>query len=125
MFKHIKYIYFAKKYYFPLRIGWFFLFFSFWGFWVDLTTACLYFFYFFQQGLCLSMFAKSGGVRGNKIAEVSPPSDSSAPCRRSRSTYTPLEQQVMELKQQHKDALLAVECGYKYRFFGEDAEVGT
>uniref|UniRef100_A0A3Q2Q199 DNA mismatch repair protein MSH3 n=1 Tax=Fundulus heteroclitus TaxID=8078 RepID=A0A3Q2Q199_FUNHE len=44
---------------------------------------------------------------------------------RSRSTYTPLEQQVMELKQQHKDALLAVECGYKYRFFGEDAEIAA
>lgn len=37
--------------------------------------------------------------------------------------YTPLEQQVIQLKEQHKDALLAVECGYKYRFFGEDAEV--
>ncbi|XP_015245692.1 PREDICTED: DNA mismatch repair protein Msh3 [Cyprinodon variegatus] len=77
------------------------------------------------SGLCLSLFAKSGGLRGNKVAEVSPPSDSSAPCRRSRSTYTPLEQQVMELKQQHKDALLAVECGYKYRFFGEDAEIAA
>lgn len=37
--------------------------------------------------------------------------------------YTPLEQQVIQLKEQHKDALLAVECGYKYRFFGDDAEV--
>lgn len=32
---------------------------------------------------------------------------------------------MIQLKQQHKDALLAVECGYKYRFFGEDAEVRT
>lgn len=30
---------------------------------------------------------------------------------------------MIQLKQQHEDALLAVECGYKYRFFGEDAEV--
>lgn len=37
--------------------------------------------------------------------------------------YTPLEQQVIQLKEQHKDVLLAVECGYKYRFFGDDAEV--
>uniref|UniRef100_A0A4W6C4U5 DNA mismatch repair protein MSH3 n=1 Tax=Lates calcarifer TaxID=8187 RepID=A0A4W6C4U5_LATCA len=50
---------------------------------------------------------------------------SSAPSRRSKSIYTPLEQQVIELKQQHKDALLAVECGYKYRFFGEDAEIAA
>lgn len=27
------------------------------------------------------------------------------------------------MKQQQKDAILCVECGYKYRFFGEDAEV--
>ena len=37
--------------------------------------------------------------------------------------YTPLEQQFMEIKEKHPDCLLFVECGYKYRFFGEDAEV--
>ncbi|MEQ2277224.1 hypothetical protein XENORESO_021981, partial [Xenotaenia resolanae] len=79
-----------------------------------------------NQGLCLSKFTKTGGRQGGgKAAEVSPPSDSSATCRRSRSMYTPLEHQVMELKQQHRDALLAVECGYKYRFFGEDAEIAA
>lgn len=51
-----------------------------------------------------------------------------AKSRRSKNVhaslgYTPLEQQVIQLKEQHKDALLAVECGYKYRFFGDDAEV--
>uniref|UniRef100_A0A3P9P9L1 DNA mismatch repair protein MSH3 n=1 Tax=Poecilia reticulata TaxID=8081 RepID=A0A3P9P9L1_POERE len=76
-----------------------------------------------NQGFCLSKITKSGGMEGGKAAES--PSDSSAPCRRSRSTYTPLEQQVMELKQQHRDVLLAVECGYKYRFFGEDAEIAA
>lgn len=45
------------------------------------------------------------------------------PNRRTKSIYTPLEQQFMEIKEQHKDAILCVECGYKYRFFGEDAEV--
>uniref|UniRef100_A0A8C9ZTC5 DNA mismatch repair protein MSH3 n=1 Tax=Sander lucioperca TaxID=283035 RepID=A0A8C9ZTC5_SANLU len=58
-------------------------------------------------------------------AEQSPPLDSSATSGHSKSIYTPLEQQVIQLKQQHKDALLAVECGYKYRFFGEDAEVAA
>ncbi|XP_005795118.2 DNA mismatch repair protein Msh3 isoform X1 [Xiphophorus maculatus] len=76
-----------------------------------------------NQGFCLSKITKSGGGEGGKVAES--PSDSSAPCRRSRSTYTPLEQQVLELKQQQKDVLLAVECGYKYRFFGEDAEIAA
>ncbi|XP_076005669.1 DNA mismatch repair protein Msh3 isoform X2 [Genypterus blacodes] len=69
--------------------------------------------------------SRGGGRGGGRGVELSPPSESSAPCRRSKSAYTPLEQQVVQLKQQHKDALLAVECGYKYRFFGEDAEIAA
>ncbi|XP_037634304.1 DNA mismatch repair protein Msh3 isoform X2 [Sebastes umbrosus] len=83
-----------------------------------------------KQGFHFSQFAKSGGGgggrRGGRGAEPSPPpSDSSNPSRRTKSVYTPLEQQVIQLKQQHTDALLAVECGYKYRFFGEDAEIAA
>ncbi|XP_026199618.1 DNA mismatch repair protein Msh3 isoform X2 [Anabas testudineus] len=74
-----------------------------------------------KQGLHFAQFAKSGG----RSAELSPPSDSGVPSRRSKSIYTPLEQQVIQLKQQHRDVLLAVECGYKYRFFGEDAEIAA
>ena len=37
--------------------------------------------------------------------------------------YTPLEQQFIELRDQYPTVLLLVECGYKYRFFGEDAKV--
>lgn len=69
------------------------------------------------QGFFFSQFAKSDG--GDKAKESNPRTES----KRVKSVYTPLEQQVIQLKQQHKDALLAVECGYKYRFFGEDAEV--
>ncbi|OIW12510.1 hypothetical protein TanjilG_04674 [Lupinus angustifolius] len=36
--------------------------------------------------------------------------------------YTPLQQQVVELKRNYRDVLLMVEVGYRYRFFGEDAE---
>lgn len=76
-------------------------------------------------GFCFSQVAKSRGEGrrkggGAKPKETKPGSDP----RRVKSVYTPLEQQIIQLKQQHKDALLAVECGYKYRFFGEDAEVG-
>ncbi|XP_031216322.1 DNA mismatch repair protein Msh3 isoform X2 [Mastomys coucha] len=45
--------------------------------------------------------------------------------KRSKSVYTPLELQYIDMKQQHKDAVLCVECGYKYRFFGEDAEIAA
>ena len=37
--------------------------------------------------------------------------------------YTPLEQQVVALKAKHPNTVLFIECGYKYRFFGDDAEV--
>lgn len=43
--------------------------------------------------------------------------------KRTKSIYTPLELQFLEMKNQYKDVILCVECGYKYRFFGEDAEV--
>ncbi|XP_061527988.1 DNA mismatch repair protein Msh3 isoform X1 [Phycodurus eques] len=82
-----------------------------------------------NQTFCISQFAKPAG-RGRQCAEgrateVSLPSENSALCRRTKSAYTPLEQQVIQLKKQHKDVLLAVECGYKYRFFGDDAEIAA
>ncbi|XP_055968438.1 DNA mismatch repair protein Msh3 [Sorex fumeus] len=51
--------------------------------------------------------------------------DPKPPNKRTKSVYTPLELQYMEMKQQQKDAILCVECGYKYRFFGEDAEIAA
>ncbi|MCO5591882.1 hypothetical protein L7F22_045875 [Adiantum nelumboides] len=42
-----------------------------------------------------------------------------------KSDYTPLEQQVVELKAKYKDVLLMVEVGYRYRMFGEDAEIAA
>ncbi|CAG0916739.1 unnamed protein product [Notodromas monacha] len=42
---------------------------------------------------------------------------------RQRDERTPLEKQVAEIKSEHPDVLLFVECGYRYRFFGEDAEI--
>ncbi len=37
--------------------------------------------------------------------------------------YTPLEQQYLAIKKSNPDLILMVEHGYRYRFFGEDAEV--
>src|SRR3989338_36840 len=39
--------------------------------------------------------------------------------------HTPLEKQVLELKSQNPGTLLMIECGYKYQFFGEDAEIAA
>lgn len=50
-------------------------------------------------------------------------SRSSAGTDQKGTKYTPLEQQFLDIKAQYPDAVLFVECGYKYRLFGEDAEV--
>ncbi|GAB2227698.1 hypothetical protein Droror1_Dr00009525 [Drosera rotundifolia] len=39
--------------------------------------------------------------------------------------YTPLEKQVLELKSKNPDVVLMVEVGYRYRFFGKDAEIAA
>ena len=38
--------------------------------------------------------------------------------------FTQLEQQVIEIKKKYPEVVLFVECGYRFRFFGKDAEVG-
>lgn len=42
-----------------------------------------------------------------------------------RVKLTPMEQQVSDLKAQHPGVLLLVECGYRYRFFGDDALIAA
>ncbi|SAL98616.1 hypothetical protein [Absidia glauca] len=55
----------------------------------------------------------------------------SSPSRRKpqpsspNTKYTPLEQQVVDLKQKYPGVLLVIEVGYKFRFFGEDAKVAS
>jgi DNA mismatch repair protein MSH3 len=36
---------------------------------------------------------------------------------------TPLEQQIVALKEKNPELLLVVECGYKFQLFGEDADI--
>ncbi|XP_071506743.1 DNA mismatch repair protein Msh3-like [Diadema antillarum] len=43
----------------------------------------------------------------------------------AKSSLTPLEQQFVKIKENYQDAVLFVECGYRYRFFGEDAEIAA
>ncbi|BBM97575.1 DNA mismatch repair protein MSH3 [Marchantia polymorpha subsp. ruderalis] len=42
-----------------------------------------------------------------------------------KEKYTPLEVQVAELKAKYPDVMLMVEVGYRYRFFGNDAETAA
>ncbi|THU92169.1 hypothetical protein K435DRAFT_672535 [Dendrothele bispora CBS 962.96] len=43
----------------------------------------------------------------------------------SGQSYTPLEKQIIKLKEENPGTLLMVEVGYKYKFYGEDAKVAA
>ena len=45
--------------------------------------------------------------------------------KKGKDKLTPLEKQVLAIKQKHPDTLLIVEVGYKFRFFGEDARAAA
>ncbi|KAM7273537.1 hypothetical protein ACFE04_028201 [Oxalis oulophora] len=47
------------------------------------------------------------------------------PATSSSAKYTPLEQQVIDLKNKYPDVVLMIEVGYRYRFFGQDAEIAA
>ena len=66
---------------------------------------------------------KSSDLSSSKSKIKSPTMPSKTINPKTKSQYTPLELQFIDLKAKYSDAVLFVECGYKYRFFGEDAEV--
>lgn len=45
--------------------------------------------------------------------------------KKNSSKLTPMEKQVLEIKNKHMDTLLVIEVGYKFRFFGEDARIAA
>jgi len=75
------------------------------------------------SSFCFQEFSFSQFSKNTAIGKSS--EEPGVPNRRTKTIYTPLEVQYMEIKKQHVDTVLCVECGYKYRFFGEDAEVRT
>lgn len=54
-----------------------------------------------------------------------PPARSGRAVSKKGSKLTPMERQVLDIKKKHPEALLVVEVGYKYRFFGEDARIAA
>lgn len=45
--------------------------------------------------------------------------------KKSHGKLTPLLKQFLEIKHKHMDAILVVEVGYKFKFFGEDARAAA
>lgn len=56
-----------------------------------------------------------------------PKKDSSRVKKKSEATekLTPLEQQFVDLKKSHSDKILAIQVGYKFKFFGQDGVVAS
>ena len=82
-----------------------------------------------EQHMCISDSDDDVTVKENRLSEFNCSSQSSkgkSPVSiqtKTKLKYTPLEQQYIDINKKYPDALLLVECGYKYRFFGDDAEV--
>ncbi|PYI27536.1 DNA mismatch repair protein msh3 [Aspergillus indologenus CBS 114.80] len=64
------------------------------------------------------------GEEDEDLAPAPPPRGKSAG-KKGTSKLTPMERQVIDIKRKHKDAVLVVEVGYKFRFFGEDARIAA
>uniref|UniRef100_A0A671KX91 DNA mismatch repair protein MSH3 n=1 Tax=Sinocyclocheilus anshuiensis TaxID=1608454 RepID=A0A671KX91_9TELE len=76
-----------------------------------------------EEPIKIKQFSFSQFAKNTLIKKSS--EEPGVPNRRTKTIYTPLEEQYMEIKKQHADTVLCVECGYKYRFFGEDAEIAA
>ena len=48
-----------------------------------------------------------------------------AATKKAASKLTPMEKQFLDIKRDNMDALLIVEVGYKFKFFGEDARIAA
>lgn len=60
-----------------------------------------------------------------KLARVSTIGSKSGETKARRLKLTPLEQQFKDLKTDHPDKVLAIQVGYKFKFFGQDAVIAS
>lgn len=65
--------------------------------------------------------AGAGGASSERSGTTSSSRGKGKGAATGRAKLTPMEQQVVDLKAKHPGVLLLVECGYRYRFFGDDA----
>eukprot|EP01137_Pigoraptor_chileana_P029742 Opistho-2@15310 len=65
------------------------------------------------------------GAAGAVVGPQSPGGAGALPTGSKLAALTPLEQQFVAVKRKYADAVLFVECGYKFRFFGQDAQIAS
>lgn len=54
-----------------------------------------------------------------------PPKGKKATASKRAGKLTPMEKQYLDIKRKHLDAILVVEVGYKFQFYGEDARIAS
>lgn len=74
-----------------------------------------------------SMFSRfrKDGVAPKKTRTSSTNTPKTIKSKQADKKLTPLEQQFKDLKGEHADKVLAIQVGYKFKFFGQDAVVAS
>ncbi|XP_069137452.1 DNA mismatch repair protein Msh3-like [Argopecten irradians] len=79
-----------------------------------------------SKSMITSSSSTSNSYKISSISNFTHTKSNKSPASVSKKVkYTPLEQQFVDIKEKYPHAVLCVECGYKYRFFGEDAEIAA
>lgn len=81
----------------------------------------------------LVLFSHANDTSPTPIKKARPASETPKKTPRGRTSVktnaevklTPLEKQFIDLKLQHNDKILAIQVGYKYKFFGNDAVIAS
>ena len=60
-----------------------------------------------------------------ELGETQKPTTNGRGGRKKASKLTPMEEQYLAIKRKHLDAIIIMEVGYKFKFFGEDARVAA
>lgn len=61
----------------------------------------------------------------NKLRRIQSEKDAKNTRANGTPKYTPMEQQVVEMKKRYPDCILAFEVGYKFSLYGRDAEIAN
>lgn len=61
----------------------------------------------------------------NKLRRIQSEKDAKNTTPSGKPKYTPMEQQVVEMKKRYPDCILAFEVGYKFSLYGRDAEIAN
>ncbi|KAG6874073.1 hypothetical protein C0995_006930 [Termitomyces sp. Mi166 len=69
-----------------------------------------------------ALFSKKNRGKGKATSAPVPKPKKTGVTGPSGEPYTPLEQQVLQLKAENPGTILFFEVGYKYKFFGDDAK---